>query len=522
VSRAGLPVRGDVVLTLTAVRARGGRTSSGPLEGASLGGTMSPIVRQGTRRAHRRRVALVLVALISPLPLCAAGQTSLAAAAVAAAPSAPTAAAATTSGASATLTWAPPTSNGGSAVTAYVVGRDGKDSTGYGAWSGRVSATSRSATFNQLVPGATYRLTVRAVTASGEGPASTVTVTMTSATATPSAPRSVTATAAATGGTATVAWAPPQASGGGPVTGYRVARDGVDVKGTGAWSTTVAASARQFTFGNLVAGRTYTFTVQAVSSLGTGASAAAKVVVPTVSPSGQAMPAGDLPGWRQVFAEDFSANLTRGSWPGAYAGRFEPYDWGTPDTAKQGIWKTSKVFSAQGGLGDYYLHSENGVPMGAALIPKVGGKNADQVYGRFSVRFKVDPGLDGWSSAWLLWPQEDDDPTTREWPDRGEIDWPEGELTGNIQGFMHYANPNGGQDSFDSGVPFAGAWHTASTEWTPGLVKFYLDDRLVGSTTRQVPSGPMHWVLQSETAYGEKPTTSGHIAIDWVVQYSRA
>lgn len=447
--------------------------------------------------------------------------TSLAALAVVSVPSAPTSVAVTSSGTSATLTWAAPASTGGAAVSSYVVSRDGKDSTGYGAWSGSVSATTRSATFNQLVPGATYRLSVRAVNSAGAGTTATVSVTMTSTTARASAPRGVGAQPSATGGTATLTWSPPAASGGAPVTGYRVARNGVDSTGTGSWSTTVAASVRQHVFGSLVPGQTYTLTVQAVTSLGTGTSASVTVLVPGGSVSGEAMPVGDLTGWRQVFAEDFTSNLALGSWPGAYSGRFEPYDWGTPDTAGQGIWKTSRVFSATGGIGDYFLHSENGVPQGAALIPKVDGRNADQVYGRYSVRFKVDAGMEGWSSAWLLWPLEDNDPTTKEWPANGEIDWPEGELNGPMQAFMHYANPNGGQDYFDSKVAFSSGWHTATTEWTAGRVQFFLDGKLIGSTTNQVPSKPMHWVLQSETAYGKKPTTSGHVQIDWVVQYAK-
>ncbi|GAA0303884.1 fibronectin type III domain-containing protein [Kineococcus aurantiacus] len=474
-------------------------------------------------RRHRRglpRLTLALVAALAPVTV-AAGPPPPAFSAVAA-PSAPTSVRVTTSGTSATLSWGAPTSTGGAAVTGYVVSRDGRDSTGYGAWSGTVAATARSATFGQLVPGATYRLSVRAVNSAGAGTTTTVAVTMTSTTALATAPTSVTVTPAASGGTATLAWAPPKASGGAAVTGYRVARDGTDSTGAGAWSTTVAATARQQVFGNLVAGRTYTFTVAAITSLGTGTPAAVKAVVPSPSPSGQAMPVGGLTGWKQVFAEDFTADLPLGGWPGAYSGRFEPYDWGTPDTGKQGVWKTSKVFSAKGGVGDYYLHSENGVPQSAALIPKVGGRNADQVFGRYSVRFKVDPGMAGWSSAWLLWPLDDGDPATREWPDKGEIDWPEGELDGEVKGFLHYANPAGGQDEFHSGVAFSPGWHTATTEWTAGQVKFLLDGRLVGTATRQVPTGPMHWVLQSETAYGEKPTTAGHIQIDWVVQYAQA
>lgn len=87
--------------------------------------------------------------------------------------------------------------------------------------------------------------------------------------------------------------------------------------------------------------------------------------------------------------------------------------------------------SVSGGAADYFLHSKNGVPQSAAILPR----SAAQTYGRYLVRFKVDPGLRGWASAWLVWPDDD------VWPAHGEMDWPEGTLDGTIGGFMHYADP---------------------------------------------------------------------------------
>ena len=85
---------------------------------------------------------------------------------------------------------------------------------------------------------------------------------------TPTAPavRSTTGTATA----ATVQWSAPVSTGGSPITGYLVSRDG---SGTGPSATTVSAATRSYTFGQLLPGTTYTLTVQAQTALGTGPAA---------------------------------------------------------------------------------------------------------------------------------------------------------------------------------------------------------------------------------------------------------
>jgi hypothetical protein len=328
----------------------------------------------------------------------------------------------------------------------------------------------------------------------------------------PGVPTSPSATASGT--SATLTWAPPAGDGGSAITGYTYGRDGTDSGGTGPWSGTAGAATRSATFNLLRPGTTYHLTVAATNAIGTGPSATVMVTIPSAgSPSGQAMPVGDLPGWRQVFIEDFTSNVSLGSWPGSYASKWADYTYpGSHDTNGGAEWNTVKDVSVSGGTADYYLHSENGKAYSAAILPRAG----TQTFGRYQVRFRVDSGMTGWKSAWLLWPDDD------VWPAHGEIDWPEGSLTGDMEGFMHYANPNGGQDWAPSGVAFASGWHTATTEWLPGSVKYFLDGTLVGSFTQQVSTYPMHWVLQSESASSSRPAGSGHIKIDWAVVYTRA
>ena len=76
-----------------------------------------------------------------------------------------------------TLTWAPPTFNGGKTITGYRVSRNGRDSAGAGPKTVLVSATSRSYTFAKLRAGSWYTLSVRAVNSVGTGPAGSKTIT---------------------------------------------------------------------------------------------------------------------------------------------------------------------------------------------------------------------------------------------------------------------------------------------------------------------------------------------------------
>src|ERR1700738_2837561 len=51
-----------------------------------------------------------------------------------------------------------------------------------------------------------------------------------------------------------------------------------------------------------------------------------------LSQSGQAMPAGDLPGWKQIFSDDFTTNVPLGGFPGAVGGRWGGYPYPGKDT----------------------------------------------------------------------------------------------------------------------------------------------------------------------------------------------
>ncbi|PPH07523.1 hypothetical protein C5C33_07845 [Rathayibacter sp. AY1H3] len=171
------------------------------------------------------------------------------------------------SGTAITVTWAAPWNDGGSDITGYRVARNGTDSSGSGPWSTVVSADRRSQTFTNLRPNTSYTFTVQAINAIGTSEAATVTRTADAYFA-PSVPTRVAGTTNDSVRSATISWAPPESAGNPAITGYRVSRNGVDNAGAGPWSTTVAATARSFTFTHLAAGAAYTMSVSAINAGG--------------------------------------------------------------------------------------------------------------------------------------------------------------------------------------------------------------------------------------------------------------
>ncbi|SDL16943.1 Glycosyl hydrolases family 16 [Arthrobacter sp. ov407] len=233
---------------------------------------------------------------------------------------------------------------------------------------------------------------------------------------------------------------------------------------------------------------------------------------------------GDLLGWKQVFVEDFSAgDVALGRFPGPlYSARWSAgYKDGTPDTAgqrsggKSGYYP-SKVLSVRNGSLDWYLHSENGISMGAAPTPRIPNASSNPpranslLHGRYSVRYRAD-ALPGFKTAWLLWPD------SGVWPRDGEVDFPEGDLAGVIVGYAHYSR-NGADafEGFNSGQSST-SWHVATMEWSPGRIEFFLDGRSLGVSTK-APTSPMHLILQTESCLPRcpAPATRGHVSLDWI------
>src|SRR5215469_11585148 len=186
-------------------------------------------------------------------------------------PAAPAIGSASFGNASAMVQWTPPSDDGGSAITGYLVRV--VDSAGNQVGALRpAAATATSLTVTGLTNGSSYRFQVAAANAVGTGANSALSTAVVPATV-PGAPVIATAAPGTAGGavTATAQWNPPASNGGSAVTGYRVRALRMSATGTVLATTKSAvqpASARQLTM-TLQAGN-YRFTVQAINKAGPG------------------------------------------------------------------------------------------------------------------------------------------------------------------------------------------------------------------------------------------------------------
>jgi subtilisin family serine protease len=168
------------------------------------------------------------------------------------------------------VTFSPPLSKGGVALSGYVV-RAYTGSTL--AKTVAVVPSATSATVSGLVNGTEYTVTVAAKNVAGEGPASAASSAVTPK-AKPTAPRTVKAVADT--GSATVTWVVPLSDGGSAITGYTVRA----YKGTLLVSTgSAAAGTTSFLVSGLTAKSAYVFTVTATNDLGVGPASARSVAV---------------------------------------------------------------------------------------------------------------------------------------------------------------------------------------------------------------------------------------------------
>jgi hypothetical protein len=201
------------------------------------------------------------------------------------APGAPAAPTGTIGNARVLVKWTAPSSNGGAAITSYVV----QKSAAGGAWTTVTtagSASTRQLLVTGLVNGTGYRFRVAAHNTAGTGSYSAASSSYVPRTV-PTAPRSFTATGYNT--SVLLAWAAPASTGGSAITHYIVQRSPNGV----AWTTltsTLPATARSYTATGLKNGTTYKFRVLAKNVVGNSPASAVMAAAPKAVPSAPGKP----------------------------------------------------------------------------------------------------------------------------------------------------------------------------------------------------------------------------------------
>ena len=162
-----------------------------------------------------------------------------------------------------TISWSPPASIGGYAITGYKYSVTGTGIPGGVVWYTSPNGLTTNLTVTGLTSGGTYSLGVRATNSYGDGPATTISVTLASL-AVPTEPTSL-ATTSITTDTWDVSWSAPTSDGGSAITDYQYSWS---PGGVGWVSTSGALTA---SLASLTSGVYYTLQVRAVNGIGFGA-----------------------------------------------------------------------------------------------------------------------------------------------------------------------------------------------------------------------------------------------------------
>jgi beta-glucanase (GH16 family) len=235
----------------------------------------------------------------------------------------------------------------------------------------------------------------------------------------------------------------------------------------------------------------------------------------TPSTDAAQMPTGDLPGWHQVLADDFTGNAVDATKWGVYDGQ--------PIGAPAAWWSSSHVVVHNGfaELQTYKdpANSNRWVSGGMSSAPGL-----KQTYGKYEVRFRADKGK-GVALAFLLMPSDNT------WPP--EIDFAEDDdgTRNPMFSYLHFGVDN---TQIEKKVTVdTTQWHTMGVEWTPHHLTYTLDGNPWSSVeSANVPSKPMEMDLQAQITeactdtapqFCPDSTTPEHVnvQIDWVVAYSR-
>lgn len=226
------------------------------------------------------------------------------------------------------------------------------------------------------------------------------------------------------------------------------------------------------------------------------------------------MPVGDIPGWRQVFADDFNGRTLDNSKWRLYWGQPGGDSAGWYDPRHVTVSNGMLVISAYRDARDHNRWATGGLSSSVGLV---------QTYGKYLVRFRLDPGV-GVGHALLLMPADNS------WPPEVDFSEDNGSGRSHTLATLHFGKHD---THWSAGLAVnTTQWHTLGVEWTPGKLQYTIDGRVWETMWGNVvPSIPMVLDMQTEAwpcsgTWGRCPNSSTprvvRMYVDWVVAYARA
>jgi len=233
------------------------------------------------------------------------------------------------------------------------------------------------------------------------------------------------------------------------------------------------------------------------------------------------------------FSYTFTANATDAS-AGIYF-----------NLGKDGETPASTIQISDLTMTDITVGGEGGSKTSSYTSGRISTQNKETfTYGLFEVRAKVPEGQGYLPAFWLM---ANDENVYGQWPRCGEIDCMEvmGQDTQKLYGTIHFGNPHSesqGTYTLSGSDSFSNEYHTFSTEWLPGEIRWYVDGQLYhkesdwysttesqGTITYPAPfDQPFYMILNlavggswvgnptEETSFDNNP-----YVIDWVRVYQK-
>jgi beta-glucanase (GH16 family) len=237
-------------------------------------------------------------------------------------------------------------------------------------------------------------------------------------------------------------------------------------------------------------------------------------------PSGTPIPTGNLPGWDEDFADDFTATSL------AADPQWTPYSGSPAGQPDEGWWDPTHDVMTDGelqlaGYPDKSADALGALP-GSYVTGGVETTSFSQTYGKYLVRMRIDQGQ-GVSLSVLLWPISDGTHDEIDFAEDNGAD-PRDWNTATV----HYGPAN--TKIVNALEVDLTQWHTYGVEWSPGEVVYTIDGRDWATVTNpNVPSLPMRIDLQTQSwrcgsdPWEECPNATTppdvDLDVDWVVAY---